>query len=64
MGFVTTRDSPVKSDTEFLMLEVEMVIVLLFSHGSLRVERFSERFHKNTVKTRIQNPNSKPNPKE
>ena len=44
IDFITTRDPPVKSHTEFLMLEVEMVFVLLFSHGSLRVKHFSERF--------------------
>ena len=45
MDCVTTRDPPIKSNTEFLMLEVKMVFVLLFSHGSLRVNFFSERFH-------------------
>ena len=34
IDFVTTRDPPVKSDIEIVMLEVELVIDFLFSHAS------------------------------
>ena len=36
MDFVTTRDPPVKSDTGFVILVVEIVILFFISHDGLK----------------------------